>query len=291
MNYHWKQKIVPYLLIMPNLLVYTVFIFIPVIWVLILSFTSFSILNPGEYVGFANYIKMANDSIFIEAVGNTLQFWIFTVIPQMVIGLILAVLLHSKIRGVAVFRAGIYLPVVISSVAVAMTWLWLYDPIQGPVNQVMGWFGHSGYDWLKDPDVALLAIIIVGIWVGIGFAMIIYLAGIQGIPEHLYEAASIDGATGIRQFFIITVPLLKPMTFFLFVTSTIKSFQVFDLVYIMTKGGPVNTTNTIVTEIIATSFERYEMGYASALAIFLLGLTLVVTLVNYKVGSKDNDMT
>lgn len=289
MTRNWTRKLIPYLLILPNYIVYLIFIFIPVIWVVVLSLTDFSILNPGKFVGLSNYKKMLNDSVFLGAVGNTLLFWCFTVIPQMVIGLILAVLLNTKIRGLAIFRASLYLPAVFSSVAVAMTWLWMYDDRDGPINQLLSLIGQSGENWLKDPDYALTAIIVVGIWVGIGFSMIIYLAGIQGISQDLYEAASIDGASNVRMFLQITVPLLKPMSFFLFVTATIKSFQVFDLVYIMTKGGPVNSTNTIVNEIISVSFDLYQMGYASALAMFLLLMTLLITLINYKYGSRDTE--
>ncbi|MDF2964038.1 MAG: hypothetical protein K0S39_5773 [Paenibacillus sp.] len=289
MNIRWNRYL-PYLLIFPNVSIYIVFVLIPVCWVLYLSFTNFTILDPGQWIGGKNYSRLFNDSIFLRALKNTFLYWLGTVIPTMAIGLILANLLNMKIRGVSIFRAAIYLPGVISSVAVAMAWLWLLEPRVGPVNYVLGLIGLPGANWLQDPNIALESIIIIGIWTGIGYAMIIYLAGLQGIPDHLYEAAEIDGASGVKQFFLITFPLLRPITFFLFITMTIRSFQVFDFVFILTSGGPANATTTIVNEIVKASFQEYRMGYASAIAIVLLLITLIITGINYSVGSKDNDM-
>ncbi|MBW7458913.1 sugar ABC transporter permease, partial [Paenibacillus sepulcri] len=196
-------------------------------------------------------------------------------------------LLTMKLRGLAVFRALIYLPGVISSVAVAMTWLWLLDPLQGPVNRLLDVVGIGGQNWLQDPHTSLGSVIVIGIWTGMGYAMIVFLAGIQGIPETLYEAAGLDGASGIKKFWFITLPLLKPMTLFLFITATIRSFQVFDLVYILTGGGPANSSTTIVTQIVGASFQEYRMGYASAMAVFLLAATLAITLIQYGIGSRN----
>ncbi len=285
-----RRKIAPYLLIFPNLLIYCIFTFVPVVWVAVLSFTDYNVYKPGSWVGLSNYADLWRDGIFLQSLTNTLFYWVFTVAPAMAVGLIAAILVSAKIRGAALFRAIIYLPGIISSVAISMIWLWMYDPLQGPVNLVLGLFGFGGENWLKDPQFSLFSVIVVGIWVGIGFAMIVYLAGLQGIPEHLYEAAGIDGATRIRQFFSITLPLLRPISFFLFVTATIMSFQVFDLVYIMTQGGPVNSTTTIVNEIVKAGFDRYQMGYASAMSMVLLIATLLITFANYKFGSKDSEV-
>lgn len=288
MNIRWNRML-PYVFIFPNLFIYVVFILVPVAWVLYLSFTNFTILNPGQWVGAKNYMTLLKDSIFHKALLNTLAYWICTVIPTMLAGLILANFLNMKIRGIALFRASIYLPGVISSVAVAMTWLWLLDPMAGPVNTVLNALGFRGGNWLVDTQTALGSIMVIGVWTGIGYAMIIYLAGLQGIPDHLYEAAEMDGASGVRQFVQITFPLLRPITFFLFITMTIRSFQVFDFVYILTNGGPANSTTTIVNEIVKASFQEYRMGYASSIAIVLLLITLLVTIVNYTVGSKESD--
>ncbi|MEK3913379.1 carbohydrate ABC transporter permease [Paenibacillus sp. FSL H7-0331] len=285
-----SSRYLPYLFIFPNVFIYLIFVLIPVIWVLYLSFTNYTLMNPGEWIGLKNYSRIIQDSIFLRAIRNTLFFWICTVIPTMALGMFIAQFLNLKIRFIAAFRASIYLPGVISSVAVAMTWLWLLDPMKGPVNVFLTSIGMTGENWLQDPKTALGSIIIIGIWTGIGYAMIIYLAGLQGIPEHLYEAAKMDGANTVQQFIAITLPLLRPITFFLFITSTIRSFQIFDLVYILTSGGPANSTTTLVNEIVKMSFSEYRMGYASTMAMVLLIITLIITLINYTFGSRDNDI-
>lgn len=209
-----SSRYLPYLFIFPNVFIYLIFVLIPVIWVLYLSFTNYTLMNPGEWIGLKNYSRIIQDSIFLRAIRNTLFFWICTVIPTMALGMFIAQFLNLKIRFIAAFRASIYLPGVISSVAVAMTWLWLLDPMKGPVNVFLTSIGMTGENWLQDPKTALGSIIIIGIWTGIGYAMIIYLAGLQGIPEHLYEAAKMDGANTVQQFIAITLPLLRPITFF-----------------------------------------------------------------------------
>lgn len=282
------HTILPYILILPNTLIYAVFVLLPLVWVFYLSFTEYSVLTPAKWIGLGNYKAMLSDSIFQKAMMNTMLYWVGTIIPVMFIGLIVAVLLNSKVRGMAAFRAAVYLPGIISSVAVALTWLWLLNPTQGPINMFLELLGFNTLDWLQNTKTALPAVMVVGVWTGIGFAMIIYLSGLQGISDQLYEAASIDGASAVRQFFAITIPMLKPVTFFLLVTVTIRSFQVFDLVYVLTGGGPVNSTTTIVNEVFKAGFQEYKMGYASSLAIILLLITLLITLVNYRFGSKQD---
>lgn len=277
----------PYLMISPYFLIYGIFILIPLGAVFYLSFTNYSIMNPGEWVGLENYRQLFKDPVFMIALKNTSLYWFFSVVPSMIIGLIVAVFLNTKIKAAPLFRGLIYLPGVLSGVAVAMTWKWLYSPNDGPINMILQVFGLSAKDWLKDPSLALPAVIVVGIWMGVGFSMIIYMAGLQGIPEQLYEASSIDGANKLKQFFKITIPLLKPMTLFLFIMNTITSFQVFDIIYVMTGGGPANRTTTIVNEIVTSGFEEYKMGYASALTIFLLGIVLIFTVINFALNSKS----
>ncbi|SFF14234.1 multiple sugar transport system permease protein [Paenibacillus algorifonticola] len=278
----------PYLMIFPNVFIYVVFILLPLVWVCYLSLTDYNVLSPGKWVGLENYTMMLADDIYLKAVRNTIFYWVGTTLPTMFLGLLIAVLLNSKIRGLAVFRAAVYLPGIMSSIAVALTWLWLLNPTQGPINHFLDWIGLPSLDWLQNMKAALPAVTVVGTWMGVGFAMIIYLSGLQGIPDHLYEAASIDGAAGVRKFVSITIPMLKPVTFFLFVTVTIRSFQVFDLVYVLTGGGPVNSTTTIVNEVFKAGFQEYRMGYASSLAISLLLITMLITLINYKFGSKQD---
>ncbi len=289
MKSRWNT-VLPYLMISPYVFIYLLFILVPLIWVFYMSFTDYNPMKAGVWVGLKNYRQLLNDQIFHAAFRNTMVYWLFTVIPSMALGLSAAIFLNLKTRGVSLFRALIYLPGVMSGVAVAMTWLWLYNPRGGPINGILQTFGITGADWLRNTSTALPAVIVVGIWMGIGYCMIIYLAGLQGIPEQLYEAADIDGASRGRQFISITVPLLKPITFFLFIICTINSFQVFDIVYVMTGGGPANRTNTIVNEIVSTGFRTFNMGYASTIAIFLLLITFLFTAVNYKMNSKQSDL-
>lgn len=268
----------PYLLVLPNLLIFFVFVLLPVLWIIYLSLTDYTMLNPPQWTGVKNYLRLMQDSVFHQAVRNTFWYWLGTVIPVIVAGLVLAALLTMRLKLVAVFRALIYLPGVLSSVAVAMTWLWLLDFQQGPLNQTLNWLGLASRNWLGSPDTALPSIIVIGIWTGLGFAMLVLLAGIQSISDSLYEAAALDGANALQKFVYITVPLLKPMLLFLFITATIRSFQVFDLVYILTGGGPANSSTTIVTQTVKAGFQEYRIGYASAMAVFLLLITLLYKL-------------
>lgn len=286
MSRSWS-RLVPYAMILPNYTVYLIFIFVPVVWSVYMSFTSHTLVRAGGWTGLDNYRRLLGDAVFHKAFGNTMLFWLLNVVPTLLIGVAIAALLNARIRGISLFRGAIYLPGVLSSVAVSMAWLWLLDMRSGPLNALVGAVGLTPQNWLQNPSLALPVIGVIIVWTNIGFAMIIYLAGMQGIPRHLYEAAGIDGAGRLRQFVQITIPMLKPITFFLFITLTIRSFQVFDLVYILTGGGPLNSTTTIVNQIVKTAFEEYKMGYASAQAIVLLLITLVVTLVQYRVGSQQ----
>ncbi|MGF9696619.1 carbohydrate ABC transporter permease [Paenibacillus sp. MABNR03] len=282
------NRVSPYLFVFPSMLLFVWFGLIPIAWIVYLSFTDYSMLQPPVWKGLDNYVRLLQDPLFAKAVGNTAWYWLGTVLPSMAIGLVLAVLMSMRLKLLPLFRALIYLPGTLSSVAVAMTWLWLLDPSSGPVNRWLSFIGITGRNWLNSPDTSLASIIVIGIWTGIGFCMIVLLGGIQGISISLYEAAALDGASSLRQFFYITIPLLKPMLLFLFIIATIRSFQVFDLVYILTGGGPANSSTTIVSQIVNASFQEYRMGYASAMAVFLLLVTLAVTLLQYWLGGRNS---
>jgi multiple sugar transport system permease protein len=200
----------------------------------------------------------------------------------MAIGLGLAVLLNQKLRGLGVYRTVYYVPVVTSMVAVAMIWVQLFDPLYGVISNGLESVGVKGIDWLGDPALAMPSVIAVSVWKVIGWDMLIFLAGLQAIPEHLKEAAAIDGASRWQTFWRITVPLLRPTTFFIFVTSLIGAFQVFDVVYVMTGGGPANATTTLVQEIYNEAFKGFHMGYAGAMSFVLFGIILVVTLLSFR---------
>lgn len=274
-----------YLFILPNYLIYVVFILIPVLSVIYFGFTDYSFLDPPRFVGLTNYAKLFHDSVFLKAIKNTVLYWGVTVILSMAIGLMFAVMLNKPRKGVGFFRAAFYLPNVLSLVAVALMWLWIYDPApKGVLNTVLIGLGLPASDWLFNPDIALLLVMAPGIWTMVGFNMVVYLAGLQTMSAEYYEVARIEGATTFQQFWLITFPLLKPITFFIFVMASIKSFQVFDQVYIMTNGGPVNATTTIAFEIYQNGFQFYKMGYAAAMSVILLLIVGLLTLMNFSYG-------
>jgi ABC-type sugar transport system permease subunit len=198
------------------------------------------------------------------------------------IGLGLALLLNQKLRGLGFYRTVYYIPVVTSMVAVAMIWIQLFDPLYGVISTSLEAIGLKGVDWLGDPNLAMPSIIAVSVWKVIGWNMLIYLAGLQGIPEYLKEAAAIDGATRWQTLGRVILPLLAPTTFFIFVTSFIGAFQVFDQVYVMTGGGPANATTTLVQQIYNSAFRNFNMGYAAALSFVLFAIILVVSLVSIR---------
>src|SRR5690606_2356111 len=237
-----KLRRAGWLMVTPALAHTIVWIAIPVVATFVLSFTNYEVFSAPEFIGLDNYVELWNDDVFRKATWNTVIYTFFTVPFSMAVAVVVAVLLNQKIRGRTAFRAAFFLPQVTATVAIAMVWLWMYNPQYGLLNALMSFLGLPTQAWLANPDWALWAVILVGIWQGIGMKMLIYLAALQNIDHNLYEAASIDGASNVRQLFSITLPMLKPATFFVFVVSIIGAFQVFDQVYVLTDGGPANAT-------------------------------------------------
>lgn len=263
----------------PSLLGVTVFLLGPIFASLGLSFASWDLLTPPQFVGLGNFQRLSQDREFWAALRHTLSF-LFGYIPLvMTLGLLVAVALNSHLPGRAFFRAVYFLPVVTSWVAVALVWTWLLNPAFGLVNNLLGAVGIPGPAWLFDPRWAMPAVIFTSAWKDTGFVMTILLAGLQGIPRELYEAASIDGANGRRRLLHITLPLLVPALFFALSISLINSFQVFDQVYVMTGGGPAGATTVLVERIVKNAFSFSQMGYASAMSWVLFILIFVTTLV------------
>ncbi|MGG6313775.1 carbohydrate ABC transporter permease [Paenibacillus macerans] len=281
---------VGYAMIAPGYLVYFLFIFIPLLVGVYYSFTNYNFYSTPQFVGLQNYIRLLHDELFGTAMYNTLIYALLTILPQMFLGLVLAALLNGKVFGRVFSRASIYIPNVTSMVAVSMIWLWIYDPALGILNRMIKTFGFDPVQWLYNPDTAMLAVVVMSIWKSIGYTMIVYLAGLQSIPSSLYEAAHMDGASKIRQFFSITIPMLKPTTFFILVMSCINSFMVFEQVNIMTGGGPLNSTTTVVHQIYLRGFQDFQMGYASAMAVVLFIITLAITLINFRYGNQGDDL-
>ena len=268
----------------PNLIGFLIFTFLPVFAALLLSFTEWDLLRPIQWVGLSNYIRMfTNDPTFIKVLKNTLLFVAVTVPARIVLALAVALALNQKLFGTTFFRTAFFMPVVSSSVAVALVWQWIFHADFGPLNNILWTLGvASPSRWLTRTQGALTALMIVSIWQGIGMNMVIFLAGLQGIPAQLYEAAKIDGATSWKSFWKITLPMLSPTTFLVLVMTTISSFQIFDLAVIMTEGGPANATNTIVYHIYRNAFQFFRMGYAAAIAWFLFIVIFAITLFQFR---------
>lgn len=283
-----RSGITPYIMILPAYAVYLLFILVPVFAGLAFSFTNYDFYKKMDFVGLKNYIDLMHDTVFIQSVFNTLYYAFFTIVPTIAIGVVLAVLVNKGVRGSKIFRTCMYIPNVGSMVALSMIWLWIFDPTVGFLNQIVTALGLPAQQWLFNEATAMPCLIIMGIWRSAGYNMVIALAGLQSIPADLYEAARIDGASELKQFFSITLPMLRPTTFFLLVTGCINSFMVFEQVNIMTNGGPLNSTTTIVHQIYTSAFLNFKAGYGSAMAMILLVLTIIFTLLNFRFANQDN---
>jgi multiple sugar transport system permease protein len=269
--------------LLPNLVGFLVFTFLPVLAALLISFTNWDLLRPPEWVGLANYERLVADTTFHRVLRNTTVYVLGTVPIQMAIALLVAMALNQRLPGRTLFRAAYFMPVVASTVAVALVWRWIFHADFGLLNSALFMIGvDDPPNWLSSTRWALPAIIIMSIWQQVGFSMVLFLAGLQSVPQHLYEAATIDGASQWDRFLHITIPMLSSTTFFVLVISVINSFQVFDQAFIMTEGGPANATNTIVFNIYRYAFQFFQMGYAAAMAWVLFGIIFVVTVLQFR---------
>ena len=251
----------------------------PIIGSFLLSFSEWDLVTAPRFVGMANYQNLLNDELFRKSLSNTV-YYVAGVVPfEIVLSLGLAIVLNHARRGVILFRTIYFLPVISSTVAVALVWMWIYSPDFGVLNHLLSLLRIPGPNWLVSSKWAMPAVIIMSIWKAIGFNMIIFLAGLQGVPTQLYEAARIDGANSWQTFSKITLPLISPTTFFITVVSIINAFQVFESTYILTKGGPANSTLTIVYYLFNNAFEYFKMGYACSVAYILFLIILVLTLI------------
>lgn len=287
MNYKTKNirrnRINGYLFLLPNIIGFLIFILIPVIVSLVISFTDWDGFAKANFIGFQNYAKMLASAGFRMSFKNTVVYSLFTVPFTLVLALLVAVALNTDIKGQKFFRTAFYLPYISASVAVAVVWQLLYHPTMGPINNfLMGIGVKNPPKWLASTDWAMPSVIIVSIWKQIGYYMVLFLAGLQTIPSQLYESAEIDGASGFKKFLHITVPMLSPTTFFVTIIAIIYSFKVFDLIYNLTEGGPGRATNVLVFTIYQESFQRYRFGYASAMAYFLFAIIMIITLVQFQ---------
>ncbi|QNS07859.1 carbohydrate ABC transporter permease [Streptomyces xanthii] len=279
------------LMVAPALLHAALWIGVPVVAAVFLAFTSYDVLSAPRFVGLDNFRDMLDDAVFRKSILNTVIYTFFTVPFGMVLGLLLALALDKGLRARGVFRTAIFLPQVTATVAIALVWLWIYNPRNGLFNTLLALFGIEGPAWLASTSWAMPSVILVGIWQGIGMKMLIYLAALQNLPKDLYEAASVDGASPVRQFFSLTLPLLKPATFFVLITSLISAFQSFDQIYILTDGGPAGSTTMMTYEIYKSAFREFRVGYACAQSLVLFVLLMGFTLVNRRImgGTRGHD--
>ncbi len=283
----FKKNLVAYSFILPNLLGFTIFTLAPMAFALVLAFMSWDGANPIQFVGLRNFQKMFHDETFKISTFNTLYYVVCTVPATMVCSLFLAVLLNRPLKGRNIFRAIYFFPYVASLVAVAVVWNMMFHPTMGPVNNLLRLLGvQNPPAWSASTTWAMPTVIMASIWKNMGYYMVIYLAALQGIPPELYEAAQIDGANTWQCFKKITLPLLTPATFFVTIMLTISSFKVFDLVYVMTGGGPGRATNVLVFTIYDSAFVSFEYGYSSAIAMVLFVIVLVITLLQFRMEKK-----
>lgn len=276
----WRmRKYLGYVFIAPWLIGFLAFDIIPTLSAFYYSFTDWNVIaKTSNWVGTENYREMfTGDRLFWPSVRNTLYYVAFAVPLGVVAGFILAVLLNTRVKFQGLFRTLFYLPAVVPTVAATMVWLWIFDTRRGILNWVLGTVGLEPIRWLTSPDYSKPALIIMSLW-SIGSGMVIYLAGLQNIPQDLYEAADVDGASAMSKLFNITIPLMTPTIFFNLLLGLIGSFQVFNAAFIMTAGGPVNSTRFYMLHLYEKAFQQSQMGYACAMAVLLFIIVLVITI-------------
>lgn len=278
-----KKYIKGYLFILPNFIGFFVFMAIPIIMGFIISLTDYNGFKQFNFIGIKNYITMFQDEYFLVSLWHNLLYTLVTVPGTIVVSLLLALGVNRGMKGSKLFRTMYFLPQISSMVAVGIVWAMIFNPYTGPVNQLLTAIGIDNPPmWLASSKTALPTIMIIAIWKQAGYYMIILLAGLQSIPNQLYEASAIDGANTIVKFFKITLPMLSPTMFMVLILNIISSFQVFDLINIMTDGGPGRATNVLVYRIYQEGFQNMKFGYASAMAYFLFMIVLVVTLIQFR---------
>ncbi|MBU3158751.1 sugar ABC transporter permease [Clostridium frigoris] len=288
-----RESIDGWLFVAPFVILTLVFLIGPIIVAFILSFKQYSLLDQttilgAKSVGIDNYIKVFKDPVFLQALKNTCLYSIGVVPLQLIISLLLALVVDSKIKAKAFFRVAYYIPTLTSIVAVSTIFLFLFKK-DGIFNKFLSIFGIAGRTWFNDPNFALMAIILMAVWSSVGVTMIIFLAGLQEIPQTVYEAAEIDGANKFQRFFKITLPLIKPTVFFNLVMTIIGTLQMFDQAYVISggNGGPLNSTMTVVLYLYNKGFKEFEMGYASAIAFVLFLIIFTLTLIQKRLFKEE----
>lgn len=276
-----KEAVQGVIYILPSFVLILIFCIVPIFMSGFFSFTDYNIMNAPEFVGLDNYKKMLQDSYVRDAAKNTLLYVVMTVPVQTLLALTLAAFLAEKMRNKTgeFLRSVMFIPVIASAVTAGTIWRIILNTDGGFLNNILNFFHISSVNWLGSTQTSLLSICIVAVWKNVGYFLVIYYAGIMGIQKELYEAAKVDGATSIQQFTKITLPILKPITYLVVTLGIIWSFQVFDLAYLMTGGGPGHSSVTLVMGIYNAAFKQYKMGYACAMAMFLLIMIIIINVI------------
>lgn len=272
--------------ILPAVIPLIIFWIYPILRTLYISFTDWDYMSPQySMVGFNNYRFLFKDPRFYKALVNTAQFSLGTVIPTIVLGLGLALLLSKSMKGNGIFKFIVFSPWITPTVAISIVWSWIYEPNTGFANLVLNFFRLPALKWIASSDSAMLSVVIVTIWKSVGYAMIFYLSALEKVPEDLYEASSLDGARGLQRFRDVTIPCISPTTFFLVIITMVNSLQAYDQIQILTQGGPSGSTRTLLYMYYQLGFREFDMGQASAVAVVLIAITIVLSLIQF-IGSK-----
>ena len=283
-----RKKILPYLLVSPYMLHFILFVAFPVGFSIVLTFHKWNIISPMEYTGLNNYIRLFNDKTFLKSMVNTLIFLVIHIPLQIIVALFLAEILNQKIKLRGAFRGAFFLPVIVSGVVVTILWQQLYGFDSGLLNRLLTGIGLGKVGWLTDPDIAMASIAVMATWKNVGLYIILFLVGLQTVPTQYYEAADLEGATHIQKFFKITLPMINPTIFMVVILSTIGGFSLFIEPYVMTGGGPLNSTISAVLYIYKQGFFYYHMGYAATLGLFFAFIILAVVMIQKKFIEKDH---
>jgi multiple sugar transport system permease protein len=280
-----REEIVGWLFVTPAVLGLILWLAGPMLYSIWLSLTEWDLIRPPRFIGTANFTRMVTDRLFYKSLWATLYYTAFHVPLTLILAFLVAMLLNTKTRGIAFFRTLYYIPSIVPAVANAVLWIWIFNSEFGLLNLFLRSLGFNKILWLQDPNTAMPALILMSLW-SMGGTMIIYLAGLNGIPEQLYEAAEIDGAGAWSRFWNITIPMMTPVIFFNLILQIIGSFQVFTTSYLMTRGGPNYATNFYVLYLFDNAFSWFDMGYAAALAWVLFFIILALSLIVFRSGSR-----
>ena len=277
-----KKKFLPYLLVSPYIVHFVIFVAFPVIFSIVLTFNSWNIIAPMKFIGLNNYIRLFHDFIFLKSLTNTLLFLAIHIPLQIIIALFLAEILNQNIKFRGFFRGAFFMPVIVSGVVVTILWQQLYGYDTGLLNRFLVMLGVGKVGWITDPTVAMPSIAIMATWKNLGLYVVLFLVGLQTVPSHYYEAADLEGASRWQKFYKITLPMINPTIFMVFILSTIGGFSLFIEPYIMTGGGPLNSTMSAMLYIYKQGFFYYNMGYAATLGLFFALIVMAVVIIQKK---------